>query len=154
MKTSVAQIERVSSCKESLIFPEGIIGFAEHKEYAVINEKSKEPFVLMQSEKDSGLNFVVVDPREIMPDYNPSLSEADKLALGVESVEECQCFSIVTIPQDSDKISVNLLAPILINQRRGIGRQVVLQDQNYSLQHQILDEMTKQSEDKDVSSLT
>jgi flagellar assembly factor FliW len=154
MKTSVAHVERALSRDEvSISFPEGIIGFAEYKEYAIDPEHSKEPFFWMQAAKNAELSFIIIDPKEFKPDYAPRITEAEKAALKVRSTDECQCYTIVAVPNGSDQISANLLAPIFINQKENIGKQVILQEQDYSVQYLILDEMLKQLEEKDVSSL-
>ncbi|MCG2711765.1 MAG: flagellar assembly protein FliW, partial [Candidatus Omnitrophica bacterium] len=135
-----------------MFFSEGIIGFEDHKEYRIVNEKSKNPFFWLQSQKDSEINFIIIDPLEFKPDYNPVLSELDKLALQISNIDECLCYVIICVPQDSDQISANLLAPLMVNKQKNICRQVVLQEQNYSIQHLVLDEMLKKIEDKNVSS--
>jgi Uncharacterized protein conserved in bacteria len=153
MRTSVTHMEQTSSRKETgILFPDGIIGFSEHKEYTIVPEKSKEPFLWLQSKLNADLSFIIIDPKEFKPDYCPQISETDKTALRVKTIEECQCFAIVAVPEDSDRISANLLAPVFINRRENIGKQVVLQDQDYSVQHLIIDEMLKQLEEKDASS--
>ncbi|MDD5745960.1 MAG: flagellar assembly protein FliW [Candidatus Omnitrophica bacterium] len=146
-------MEQTPSQKEAeILFPDGIIGFGEHKEYTIVSEKSKEPFLWLQSKHNADLSFIVIDPREFKPDYVPQISEADKTVLRVKSVDECRCFAIVAVPEDSDRISANLLAPVFINRKENIGKQVILQDQDYSVQHLIIDEMLKQLEEKDASS--
>lgn len=153
MKTSTTNAEQsLAKVKESIFFSEGIVGFDEHKKYAIVAEKSKEPFYWMQSKKDEAVSFIVIDPKEFMPEYNPILTDVDKEALKVTNTEECLCCAIVSVPENSDKISANLLAPIFINHKKNIGRQVILQNQNYDIQHLILEEMLKNTEEKNVSS--
>ncbi len=153
MKTTIKHEERASSLNGSkMFFPEGIIGFETHKEYRIVSEKSKEPFFWMQSQSDSGINFIIMDPLEVKLDYKPVVSLLDKTALQISDIEECMCYVIVCVPQGSDQISANLLAPLMINKEKNICRQVVLQEQDYSIQHLVLDEMLKKIEDKNVSS--
>ena len=91
MKTPVAHEEKSSSCRRTnLFFPEGIIGFNEHKEYVIVQEKSKEPFYWIQSAEDPEVNFIIIDPLEFKDDYEPVLSEADKSILRINEVKECK----------------------------------------------------------------
>ncbi|MFH2144976.1 MAG: flagellar assembly protein FliW [Candidatus Omnitrophota bacterium] len=155
MKTTVTQMEKESACSSrDVFFPEGIIGFSKHKRYQVLINKSQEPFLWLESKEDPKLCFVIIDPKEFYPEYSPVLTETDRLALGVDCVDGCQFFTIVVIPEDSSKISANLLAPVVINKKDNIGRQVVLQEQGYSVQHLILEDMLKRLGDKNVSSFT
>ncbi|MCM8813184.1 MAG: flagellar assembly protein FliW [Candidatus Omnitrophica bacterium] len=146
MKTSVEQMERLAVCeKKELFFPEGLIGFAQHKYFSISCEKSKEPFLWIQSLSDTELSFIAIDPREFRRDYFPVLSENDKKLLQVKESSECQFLAIVYVPRDSENISANLLAPVAINMKTNIAKQVVLQDQDYQVQHFILEEMLKKA---------
>ncbi|MBU1087239.1 MAG: flagellar assembly protein FliW [Candidatus Omnitrophica bacterium] len=153
MKTSVVQEESAVRVKStSMFFPEGIIGFSEHKEFEIINDKSKEPFVWLESVRDNSLAFILIDPKEFQQDYNPILSSEDKMALQVNDLSECSIYTLVCVPKDSDEISANLLAPIIINKNNKIGKQIILHEQDYSVQHLILEQMLRKIEETDVSS--
>jgi flagellar assembly factor FliW len=153
MKTTVAHIQRsAQDQKENMFFPEGIIGFSEHKEYRFVQEKSKDPFLWLESAKDSELSFIVINPREFKSGYSPFISQVDKEALEINDICECNIYAIVCVPKDSDEITANLLAPIFINKQKNIGRQIILKDQDYDVKHSILEEMLRKIEDTDVSS--
>ena len=153
MKTFVTYEEHTSLFNGAkMFFPEGIIGFEDYKEYRIIKEKSKEPFFWLQSQNDPEINFIIIDPLEFKQAYNPVLAEMDKMALQISDIDECLCYVIVYVPQGSDQISANLLAPLMVNKKKNICRQIVLQEQDYSVQHLVLDEMLKKIEDKNVSS--
>lgn len=145
-------IEKTACGMDQIFFPEGIIGFGEYKKFGVVKEKSREPFLWLQSAENQELSFILIDPKEIDASYTPSLCESDKAILQTENIDDCQCLSIVYVPKDSDKISANLLAPIVVNRQKNIAKQVILQDQEYSVQHIILDEMMRKIGEKDVSS--
>jgi flagellar assembly factor FliW len=138
-------------CDAQVLFPEGIVGFSGYKQYVICAEKTNEPFFWLQSVKSGGPSFIVVDPKEFNPGYTVSLTDQEKQILGVKGIDECKVFSIVFVPQDSDKISANLLAPLVINQKQKIGRQIILENTDYSVRHLILDEMLKGLKE-DVSS--
>lgn len=142
MKVSVSHIEtKDSESKTEIFFPEGVIGFREHKHYRIIQEKSKEPFFWLQAVDDPSLAFIIIDPKQIKPDYRPLLDEVDKVALRINVLDECQVFVFIVVCKDSNKITANFLAPIIINQKENLARQVVLQEQDYSLQHPVLEEV-------------
>ncbi len=153
MKTTVVQEEKFIRTKaSSMFFPEGVIGFSEHKEFEIVYDKSKEPFVWMKSIQDNNLAFIIIDPKEFKQEYNPVLSVSDKAALQIDNLSECSVYALVCVPKDSNEISANLLAPIIINKNTNIGRQIILQEQDYSVQHLILEDMLRKIEDTDVSS--
>jgi len=94
----------------------------------------------------------MMNPKEFKQEYNPILSISDKMALQIDDLSECSIYVLVYVPKDSDAISANLLAPIIINKNTNIGRQIILQDQDYSVRHLILEDMQRKIEDTDVSS--
>ncbi len=147
-----ASIEKTVCGMDQIFFPEGIIGFGEYKKFAILKEKSREPFLWLQSAENQELSFIIIDPKEIDANYAASLCDSDKAILETQDISDCQCFSIVYVPKDSDKISANLLAPIVVNRQKNVAKQVILQDQEYSVQHIILDEMMRKIGEKDVSS--
>lgn len=101
---------------------------------------------------NNDLGFIIINPREFKPDYCADLNQLDKRMLQVQESTECDIYSIVLVPDNSEGMSANLLAPILINKKDQIGRQVVLQDTEYSVRHLILEEMDEGVKEKDVSS--
>ncbi|MCP4650568.1 MAG: flagellar assembly protein FliW [PVC group bacterium] len=153
MKTSVAQAEQSATCDGTgVFFPDGIIGFTDCKQYKLVSKKSKEPFFWFQAVEREDISFIIIDPKEFKEDYTAALTESDKVALGVDSIDECNIFTIVLVPEDSDGISANLLAPLVINKKDSIGRQIVLQDAGYSVRHLIFEDTFKGVKEKDVSS--
>ncbi|MFH2137577.1 MAG: flagellar assembly protein FliW [Candidatus Omnitrophota bacterium] len=145
--------DQSAACSKSgMLFPEGLIGFSGCKQYVIDEDKSKEPFFFLQSVENEKVGFIIINPKEFKSEYSVCLTDADKQALNVSSVDECDIFSIVFVPETSESMSVNLLAPLVVNKKSSIGRQVVLQDADYSVRHLILEEMFEGVKDKDVSS--
>ena len=52
-------------------------------------------------------------------------------------------FAIVTVPEDPDKISANLMGPILINRKTKTAVQAISENDEYGVKHYILEEMKK-----------
>jgi hypothetical protein len=50
-------------------------------------------------------------------------------------------FSVLTIPADIKEMTANLKAPLVINLKRQIGRQVVLQENEYVIKHPMFAEL-------------
>ncbi|SCY96117.1 flagellar assembly factor FliW [Paenibacillus polysaccharolyticus] len=78
---------------------------------------------------------MVVSPFEFKQDYSFELSDEDKEELEIE--EEVAVFSIVTIHSEITKSTMNLLAPVVINPVKRVGKQVVLLQSDYMTRHLI-----------------
>lgn len=120
-------------------FPEGLYGFAEETEFALLAGKSDSPFLWLQSTKDEHLAFILIDPRSLISDYTPKTLKSDLEALEIESVDDCRIFTIVTIPQNApEEMTVNLQGPILLNDKNGKGRQVISDDDRHGVRMPVL----------------
>lgn len=121
-----------------IAFPEGIPGFEEEKEFVIINNEDEEnPFCWLQSINNPDLAFVIINPFLIFSDYTIDLPETVQEKLKIEDEKDVAVYSIVVVPKDLKKMTVNLLGPIIINVRERLGKQVILDDPRYSTKHYI-----------------
>lgn len=88
------------------------------------------PFMALTSLDETGLYFVVVPPGLLFPDYLVEIPEEDVTLLGLSSPDDVAVFVLVTRSSGSSP-TANLLGPLVVNRRSGIGTQVVLQDGRY-----------------------
>ncbi|WP_434753181.1 flagellar assembly protein FliW [Paenibacillus amylolyticus] len=115
-------------------FPRGLPGFEDETSFALIPWEET-PFSYLQSLKEKELSFLVVSPFEFNQSYSFELSDEDKEELQIE--EDVAVFSIVTIHSEITKSTMNLLAPVVVNPVKRIGKQVVLQQSSYLTRHLI-----------------
>jgi len=125
-------------------FPEGLPGFEDVKKYILICKDEGSPFKWLQSVDQPKLAFAVVDPFLIRKDYDIVLDNATLDSLEIENAEDVLVYSIVVVPEDVSKISMNLKAPIVINTKNRKGAQVILDTDEYGVRHYILEELRRQ----------
>ena len=112
-------------------FPHGIPGFPTEKTFiAVVNEPDS-PFSFLQSATEANLTFLLADPFTFFNDYEFVLDDAVAQELGVSPEKPPQVFIIATVKEKLENMTVNLLAPLVINGQGRIGRQIVLDKSNY-----------------------
>ncbi len=128
-----------------LNFEEGIIGFEDVKKFGIIDSEDPEsPFKWIQAVDKPELAFALVDPFKIKKDYDFDLTDEEVEYLGVKDASEVMVFSIVVVPEDIKKISMNLKAPLIINKSNNKAAQIILDTDKYTVRHLILDELQKQ----------
>jgi len=132
--------------KQRVHFSEGIIGFKDIHDYFLLDSREG-PFYWLQAQKDPDLAFLLINPRLFMPDYRLGVPENDLKSLGIETEDDILDFTIVTVPEDHDKISANLMGPIVINRKTHAAKQVISTNDDYTVKHYILEEMGKKSAD-------
>jgi flagellar assembly factor FliW len=85
--------------------------------------------------------FPVLEPKIFKPDYAARLSAMELRALKLDNVNQSAVFSILTISSDVTQMTANLKAPIVINLKERIARQVVLQENEYGIRHPMFREL-------------
>ncbi len=105
--------------RQRINFPQGILGFENIKEYALLNAKQW-PFYWLQSVDVPDLAFILIDPKIIRPDYTADVDGgySENFSDPVADKENMLIFAIVTIPEDQKKMSANLQGPVIINREK------------------------------------
>ena len=128
-------------------FPKGIIGFPDLKEFALIHETNGE-------EKMTGLQWLVslnepafampvMDPLIVKPGYNPMVEDEQLKAIGELTADNLLILVTTTITAKIEDISVNLMAPIIINIETMKGIQVAVENTDYPVKYKIYDILKK-----------
>ncbi|UOE55111.1 flagellar assembly protein FliW [Cytobacillus oceanisediminis] len=124
--------------KDDIInFPSGIPGFLEEKEFYVLPLKGTDLFVL-QSVRTTEVAFIVTDPFVLFPQYEFDLPEEALEKLEIQSNKDVVTFAILTVSEPFQETTVNLQAPLVINQTKKLGKQVILNQTPYQTKHKIM----------------
>lgn len=116
--------------KNTVHFPEGLIGFESLREFIVMPNKKEGPLFWIQSVDDPDIALILTDPTNFFLDYlvKPENEDLEKLQITVE--EEYFVLCVVTVPP-SKEITLNLAAPIFFVPQSNRAIQVILQDSPY-----------------------
>jgi flagellar assembly factor FliW len=117
--------------------PEGMIGMSENRSYCLIDHQPESVFKWLQSTHDPDLAFLVIDPSDVVEDYEIVLPDWDVEFLQLRDTGEAVVMATVTIDTEAETVSSNLLAPVVINARTRLGRQVILDSDRYGVKHEI-----------------
>ncbi|RTQ94298.1 flagellar assembly protein FliW [Lysinibacillus telephonicus] len=124
--------------QEIITFEYGLPGFPDLKKFALLSLDADLPLALLQSTEEAEIGFVVAYPFLFKNDYEFEISDEDKEDLQIEKEEEVLAYSIVTLKETFHESTLNLLAPVVINTNKKLGKQIVLQDSAaYSLRYPI-----------------
>ncbi len=121
---------------EVIKFEKGLLGFENEKEFIIIRNRETE-FYYLQSVKDVETTFILVDLKDVMPNYDPQVEVEFLTDLGNVD-HNLQVFNICTVKDNLDELTVNLLGPIVINMDTKKGKQVIVSnDDGYSVKHKL-----------------
>ncbi|PLR78243.1 flagellar assembly protein FliW [Bacillus sp. V3-13] len=116
-------------------FPNGVPGFPDDKNYFIIPLDENSPFAILQSVQTEGLGFVIADPFSFYKDYEFELPQSFISQFKIDDKKDINIYSIVTVKDSIDTSTINLQAPIIINNKTKSGKQVILNTDAYHTKH-------------------
>ncbi len=117
----------------------GILGFEELSRYTIVADEPDAPLYWLQSLDDPELAFIVVDPFLIKADYDPRFNPADLAALEIDDIrEDAILLAIITLKEDYLQSTANLMAPVVINKKTLIAKQIILDDRSQPIRYNII----------------
>lgn len=129
-----ASLERNTQKRMHVRFPNGLFGFADHQEFELL--ELNDSFRGLISVLDPGLQFWLVDPVQVDPSF--PVEQALKAAALPEG--PTLLWSIMIRPADGSMPSVNMRAPIVIQEATREGVQVILNDERLAIRRPLFDE--------------
>jgi flagellar assembly factor FliW len=120
-------------------FPSGVPGFEECRRFVVVSAPDIAPMQCLHAVEGPTTSFLVVDPRQVLPDYRAVLTQTDMIRLGAGEQTLLLWLAIVSIDA-AGAAFVNLRAPIVINPERMLGYQVMPHNSLYPLRHPLAPE--------------
>lgn len=119
-----------------IVFKDGLLGFPQHRRFALVQTSEDPVFFWLQSVEDPDLAFVVCDPLTFVPDYQVSLRRDDLQALGLRDLTDGQVLVIVNKVQG--ELTGNLLGPLLIGMATLRAKQLVLSEKRYGTRQRLV----------------
>ena len=136
------QTSGVESSQNShqLTLPQGLFGFSEIRSMELFYDKEELPFMWLREQNKNGLAFIVIEPGGIIPDYAVEISDADVELLGITGSDDTMILNIVTLPSEqSSKISVNLVGPVIVNRNSLAAKQCIINNHDKYSARYLLD---------------
>jgi flagellar assembly factor FliW len=107
-------------------FPEGIPGFEDMRFFVIIRNEQTYPVYWLQSLESKYVALPVMVVFGVVEDYMVQLRDDDLQTLSVKSQDDLLVMNVVVIPEDVTQMTANLAAPIIVNAREGLGKQVII----------------------------
>lgn len=123
-----------------IVFENGIIGFPDLKNFALIHDEEKGTNTgirFMQSLDEPNFAMPVMDPLVVKPDYDPQVNDELLAAAGNVSADNLLVLVTATIPSDLTKMSVNLQGPFIINVEEHKACQIIVENGDYPVKFPI-----------------
>ncbi len=118
-----------------IVFPNGLVGQPDWKRFVLMTPEEDGTIQVLQSVEQAELALMVTNPMQIIANYSVPLSRDERAVLELEADE--QPTVLCTISIHSNLITTNLVGPLVVNSRNGLGAQVVVIDSPYSTRHPV-----------------
>ena len=145
MKLNIGDELKTSGVESSqnthqLTLPQGLFGFSEIRTMELFYDKEELPFMWLREQNKNGLAFIVIEPGGIIPDYAVEISDSDVELLGITGSDDTMILNIVTLPSEqSSKISVNLVGPVIVNRNSLAAKQCIINNHDKYSARYLLD---------------
>jgi flagellar assembly factor FliW len=143
MKIKTAHFGEIEyNMEKKVCFEGGLPGLEDDTEFALLSHPDSEPICWMQSLKRTPVSLPVLNPFLICPTYSFDIADSDIEKLEITDVKDVCILNVLVIPRgDPNAMTINMSAPIIINMRNRQGRQIFLNDKNYTTRMLVSDLM-------------
>ena len=128
-------------------FPSGLLGFPDHRRFALIQTGEENYFFWLQSVDEPNLAFVVTDPTTFFKGYEVPLRDETRQELQLATApegegeadvapEHLQVFVICN--KVDDWLTGNLLGPLVVNADNRLAQQVVLTEKKWTTRQPLM----------------
>jgi flagellar assembly factor FliW len=120
---------------KTIFFKQGVPGFPQIHRFVRLDFEDLKPFQYLQALDEPPIALLVVNPFCVDPGYTFVLSKSDMEDIQTTDTNETSVYAVATIPEDPEQATINLMAPIVVNEKMRCGKQVILHDSGYSVKH-------------------
>lgn len=127
-------------------FPKGMPGFEDEKEFVFLPIEENDVFQVLQSTKTSDVAFIIVIPYTIVEDYSFKVDEPTINLLDIKSEEDVFILGVLSVKEPFETSTINLQAPLIFNATTRKAKQMILNDNTFSMRHPIGAQLTTEGE--------
>ena len=121
----------------------GMLGLSENKRYIIIEREDIQPFYCYQCIDTPAISFTIMNPYFFIPDYAPDIRPVMRqMGWDDDQKGSIKIYVVVnTSKRPPEKITANLMGPLVINTLCQEAVQMVIHNSQYSHEHLIFDSL-------------
>ena len=129
--------------EDIITFNKGIPGFEGLRKFILFTVEDNNIFSILHSIEDETIGIILVSPFNVDKNYEFNLDDEIVSSLKINNPSQVLVLNTVTLNSDIKNITVNLKAPIVINNELKLGEQVILDNEKYQVKHPLFTENKK-----------
>ena len=124
IEINTSRFGRVTIEADSIItFPTGLLGMEDCRAWVLLADERADVLAWLQSVERPEIALAVVSPRRFVPGCRLGIAQRELMPLDLDDVTGAEV--LVIVGKTEHAVTLNLKAPVVINPRRRLGRQVV-----------------------------
>lgn len=127
--------------EQTWTFPKGLPGFEDEKAFVLLPIEGNEVFQVLQSTKTAMIAFIVTNPFTLMDDYEFKIDEPTIDLLKIKDQSEVFILNVLSLKEPFEASTINLQAPLIFQTTVKKAKQMILNDNQYSMRHSIGEKM-------------
>lgn len=128
---------------DPLLFPAGLPGFEEHKQFILESRIDLRPFLWLRSTRDPEVALPVISCLLLNRQALQHISDEQLSLIGSTAREDIAPYYILRIDPKEGTITVNTKAPVIINTKTMQGCQVILERDDLRVDEPLTDLMPR-----------
>lgn len=116
---------------EVITFKKGLPGFEGLTKFILFEYKENPVFNVLHSIEDENIGLFVINPFDFFKEYEINLKDETIGELLIEAESDVIIINTITLGKDS--ITTNLKAPIILNIKNKLGKQIILDREDYKI---------------------
>ena len=141
VKTKLGEIEVPKD--KVITFREGLPGLENLKKFVIVSNGS-DPIMWLVSIEDDSIALPIINPWLVRIDYVVDIPRDVMEDLEIKDMQDVQVWAVLVIPKDkAEDMTINLLAPIVVNVKKGLGKQVIMEGSGYDIRHFVKEELER-----------
>lgn len=117
--------------------PEGLVGMPSLRNWLILDMGDDVPLKWFQSLDRADFGFPVTQPWFFHDDYEVQVTRGVQDTLGTAQVDDLTTLIITTVHPGGEKVTGNLLAPLVVDTETRKGAQLTLDDGRYAMRQEI-----------------
>jgi flagellar assembly factor FliW len=130
---------------EVVEFAWGVPGFANLRRFVALSTDDQPEFIWFQSIEDAAVALPTADPWVWFAEYEPRLPAYAVAALELDQPDDYTVLCVVDPASERGQMTMNLLAPIVVNLKTRKARQIMLEGSRYGVRTPVPHVLTAES---------
>lgn len=131
-------------------FPSGIPGFEDLHRFVILEIEKSKPLYWLQSTENKYIALPTMIPFELLENHYIQIRDNELEDLHVKEQSDLIVMNVVVIPEDIKQMTVNLAAPIIINAKEGIGKQILIDAKELPMRYPVYETIMRSARGGDI----